>query len=128
MIIDSNGLDGLARDFKTSAQKSAPEAKKVVSKGALNIKKRMQADARQSRHFQALAPTISYELKPEMDGVTAEIGPDKDRGGAASLAGIAYWGSSRPGGGTVTDPAVALEEETPNLIENLGTAFGNTLG
>jgi hypothetical protein len=50
------------------------------------------------------------------DGVIeAEIGPSG--GGAASLAGLAYFGSSKPGGGTVRNPEDAMLEEAPNFYE-----------
>jgi hypothetical protein len=79
----------------------------------------MQADAKRSRHFGQLARTINYDLKTHGfagDGVIeAEIGPSG--GGAASLAGLAYFGSSKPGGGTVRNPEDAMLEEAPNFYE-----------
>jgi hypothetical protein len=96
-----------------------PKIKGVVTKSALNTKKIMQADAKRSRHFGQLARTINYDLKTHGfagDGVIeAEIGPSG--GGAASLAGLAYFGSSKPGGGTVRNPEDAMLEEAPNFYE-----------
>jgi hypothetical protein len=96
-----------------------PKIRGVVAKSALNTKKLMQTDARRSRHFKQLAPTISYDLKVHEFGgdgvIEAEIGPSG--GGAASLAGIAYFGTSRPGGGTVRSPEDAMLEEAPNFYE-----------
>jgi hypothetical protein len=91
----------------------------VVAKSALNTKKIMQADAKKSLHFKQIASTISYDLNVHEFGgdgvIEAEIGPSG--GGSASLAGIAYFGTSRPGGGTVRNPEDAMLEEAPNFFE-----------
>jgi len=111
-----------------------PKLKGVVAKSALNTKKLMQADARKSKHFERLAPTINYDLKVHEFGgdavIEAEVGPDpsvtvaskskKPRPGPrtpGNLAGIAYFGTSKPGGGTVRNPEDAMLEEAPNFYE-----------
>jgi hypothetical protein len=85
----------------------------------LNTKKVMQKDARSSRHFKQLARTISYDIKVNSFGgdgvIEGEVGPSG--GGSASLAGIAYFGTSRPGGGTVRNPEDAMLEEAANFYE-----------
>ena len=119
MSADTSDLDALARDFLKIPGEMVPKIKGVVAKSALNTKKIMQADAKRSRHFGQLARTISYDIKEHSfagDGVIeAEIGPAG--GGAASLAGLAYFGSSKPGGGTVRNPEAAMLEEAPNFYE-----------
>jgi hypothetical protein len=96
-----------------------PKLRGVVAKSALNTKKIMQKDAQRSRHFKQLARTINYDIKEHSFGgdgtIDAEIGPSG--GGAASLAGIAYFGTSKPGGGTVRNPEDAMLEEAPNFYE-----------
>jgi hypothetical protein len=66
-----------------------------------------------------LEPTIGYDLKEHGFGgdavIEAEIGPSP--GGSGSLAGIAYFGTSRAGGGTVRNPEDAMLEEAPNFYE-----------
>lgn len=119
MSADTSDLDGLARSFRAIPAAMVPKIKGIVAKSALNTKKLMQADARKSRHFKQLARTINYDLKVHEfagDGVIeAEIGPSG--GGSASLAGIAYFGTSKPGGGTVRNPEDAMLEEAPNFYE-----------
>lgn len=119
MGADTSDLDGLARDFLKVPAVMVPKLRGVVAKSAVNTKKLMQKDARASRHFKQLAPTIGYDLKEHSfagDGVIeAEIGPSG--GGSASLAGIAYFGTSKPGGGTVRNPEDAMLEEAPNFYE-----------
>ena len=119
MSADTSDLDGLAKSFRAIPALMVPKMRGVVAKSAINTKKIMQKDAQGSRHFKQLARTISYDLKVHEfagDGVIeAEIGPSG--GGSASLAGIAYFGTSRPGGGTVRNPEDAMLEEAPNFFE-----------
>ena len=115
MSVDASDLDGLARDLGKIPAAMVPKVRGVVAKAALNTKKTMRRDFRQSRAFEQVAPTIDYDLKVKGDLIEAEIGPSG--GGAASLAGIAYFGTSRPGGGTVRNPEDAMLEEAPNFYE-----------
>jgi hypothetical protein len=113
--VDTSDLDALARDFGRIPAAMVPKLSGVVSKAALNTKNAMRKDARSSRHFGQIAPTIGYDLKVSGDVIEAEIGPSG--GGAASLAGIAYFGTSKPGGGTVRNPEDAMLEEAPTFYE-----------
>lgn len=119
MSVDTSELDGLARDFLKIPADMVPRIRPVVQRSCLNTKKIMAKDARSSRHFKQLAPTISYDTKVmgfAGDAVIeGEVGPSG--GGAASLAGIAYFGTSRPGGGTVRNPEDAMLAEAPNFYE-----------
>lgn len=115
MSADTSDLDALARDFGRIPAAMIPKMRGVVAKSALNTKNIMRKDARKSRHFKQIAPTISYDLKVSGDVIEAEIGPSG--GGSASLAGIAYFGTSKPGGGTVRNPEDAMLEEAPNFYE-----------
>jgi hypothetical protein len=116
---DTSDLDGLIRDLRKIPADMVPKMRGVVAKSAINTKKIMQKDASGSRHFKQLARTISYDLNVHEFGgdgvIEAEIGPSG--GGSASLAGIAYFGTSRPGGGTVRNPEDAMLEEAPNFYE-----------
>ena len=119
MSADTSDLDGLARAFRAIPAAMVPKMRCVVAKSALNTKNIMRKDAQGSRHFKQLAPTISYDVKVHEFGgdgvIEAEVGPSG--GGAASLAGIAYFGTSKPGGGTVRNPEDAMLEEAPNFYE-----------
>ena len=119
MSADTSEFDGLIRNLMKIPADMVPKVRGVVAKSALNTKNIMRKDAQRSRHFKQLARTISYDIKEHGfagDGVVeAEIGPAG--GGAASLAGIAYFGTSKPGGGTVRNPEDAMLEEAPNFYE-----------
>ena len=119
MTADTSDLDALARSFRQIPAAMVPKVRGVVAKSALNTKKIMRKDARRSRHFKQLEPTIGYDINEFGFGgdavIEAEIGPSP--GGSGSLAGIAYFGTSRAGGGTVRNPEDAMLEEAPNFYE-----------
>lgn len=120
VIIDTSELDAFAQELGKAGAVTQKGVRAVISKGALNIKKQQQAEMRRSRYFAMVAPTISYDIR-EVSAfgggvVEAEIGPVK--GGAGSLANIAYFGTSR-GGGNVPDPEGALLAEVPRTEKAL---------
>lgn len=120
MSADVSQLRELVTALKAVPPKVAKGVPPVVKKGVDNVKNTMQADFSQSRSFGHIARTVTYDIRQDAGGVQGEAGPDKSRGGGANLAHIAYWGGARGGGGTVRDPAHALEDE--------GDAFENALG
>lgn len=126
MSADTSDLDGLMRDLRKIPALMVPKMRGVVAKSALNTKKLMVADVRKSSHFKGkkkpgLDASIDYDIKVlEFGGdaeIQAEIGPNPERNPAAGLAGIAYYGTSKPGGGTVRNPEDAMLEEAPNFYE-----------
>lgn len=119
MSVDASELGGLAKSFRKIPADMVPKIKGVVEKSALNTKNAMRKDARGSKHFKQLARTISYDVKVRGFGgdgvIEGEVGPSG--GGAASLAGIAYFGTSKPGGATLRNPEDAMLEEAANFYE-----------
>lgn len=111
-------LDNLASDLASSPERVMREIKQAVSKGALNIKNQLVAEASQSPHFKSVARSIGYDLKVDGNSAEGEIGPDKARSGSGGLLG-AYWGWSRGGGGSLPDPLGALEAEEAGFIDAL---------
>lgn len=112
MNIDIDIDDGGVGDWLDAAgRKVSTEVRQVVSKGALNVKNTMKADAEGS--YFTFSPTIGYDLKGNAGFSEAEVGPEK--GGAGSLANIAYFGGAHGGGGTIRDPQQALNEEAPRF-------------
>lgn len=126
MSADASELDGLASAFRAIPAAMVPKMRGIVARSALNTKKLMQADVRKSQHFRGkkkpgLDASIDYDLKVLQFGgdaeIQAEIGPNPERNPASGLAGIAYFGTSKPGGGTVRNPEDAMLEEAPNFYE-----------
>jgi len=120
--VDTSQVRSLAADLRGAGSRVSSKVPAVVSKGALNIKNQMREEADQSTHFR-FDYTISYDL--EEGGFSAIIGPEK--GGAGSLANIAYFGGANGGGGTVPDPVGALEAEIPNFTKAIGALIDGAL-
>lgn len=121
--VEIEGLRELSADLSKISAEAAAKARPIIQKAALNIKTGMQDDARGSRHFRQIAPAISYDTEIGRDGITAEIGPAKDRYGAASLANLAYFGGANGGGGTL-DIDGPLNAEEPRLMKALDDFLG----
>src|SRR5690606_34547615 len=83
--IDTSEVRAFAAELGRVAGKALPGLDAVLKKGAQQIKDDLVADAKGSRHFRQIAPTISYDRDAGIGRVGYEIGPDKDRGGAARL-------------------------------------------
>ena len=127
MSVDTSELRAFAAELSRVAPEVARAVPAVVKRGANNVKSSMQADFRESRSFGHIARTVTYDTTVDATGVEAEIGPDKSRGGGASLAHIAYWGGANGGGGTVPDPLEALAVEVPQFESALGKLIEDVL-
>lgn len=123
---DAKELDELAYELGGIPAKVTGRVKPIVAKTALEVKKRMQKDLRASAHFKQVAQSVDYEVSVHQFGgdasIEAEIGTSSGRSPAGALAGIAYFGTSRPGGATVRDPYLALLDEKPAFIGFLSMA------
>lgn len=115
--VDTSELRALSADLTRAHRAIGPNAMKVVERGALNIKRQLQTEARASKHFKGFASGINYDMSVSGGEIKAEIGPVKGHPG--SLANIAYFGTSR-GGGTVPAPDGALHAEVGNVERYLG--------
>lgn len=145
MSVDSSELDELAHDFGLVPARLVKKVRPIMAKTGLATKQRLQKDMRRSKHFKQIAPTIDYDLRVNeafgVQVIEVEVGPNKSRGGgraiggmgsmtggsAASLAGIAYFGTSRAGGATVPDPIIAMRQEEPVLLGYLQMAVEDLL-
>lgn len=90
----------------------------AVKKGAQNVKNDIREDLSSSGNKAFRRIPITYEVKESAGRVTAEIGPSK--GGAGSLANIAFFGTAK-GGGT-HEFYVFGEDEMPRLAEHVAKA------
>ena len=122
MPVDNSELYALAHDFGVMPDKYVKKIRPIFNRTALEIKRGMQDDFKGSRHFKQVARSIDYEVTDGPAGLTAEIGPNVSRNPSASLAGIAYFGGSRGGGGTVRDPVIHAREQGQKMIGFLGMA------
>lgn len=90
----------------------------AVKKGAQNVKNDIREDLSGSGNKAFRRIPIAYEVKESAGRVTAEIGPSK--GGAGSLANIAFFGTAK-GGGTHEFYEYS-EKELPKLAEYIAKA------
>lgn len=118
--IDDRDARSLIRELDNIGKNITREVEAVVAKAAVGVKKDMQEDMRDSKHFKGAASSISYDLIATPSYVEAEIGPVSGPGRRrGDLASIAYFGGVHGGGGTVRDPIHAANEEAPRFVRAL---------
>lgn len=121
MYFDMSDLRKFSAGINANLKTTPRKVRATVEKGAVNVKKQLQREAGQSRHFGQIARTINYDMRATggVDSLTveAEIGPDK-HWRSARLGNIAYFGTSR-GGGTLPEPLGAAGIEIPKLEKHL---------
>lgn len=123
--VDDSDLRVLSRDLTGAAVKALPEVRKVIQRGALNIKRDMQEDAGGHPHFPHFPSSITYDTKLTPGGIEAEIGPDKSRPQGA-LGNILYFGTSN--NAPVLDIEVGIRAEEPRLDKHLSELSTRLLG
>lgn len=102
-------------DLVVDAAGVAPaEARKIVARGAFNIKKDARQRREGSQYFPALKNAITYDSHVTPAGGWAEIGPDIDKP-QGNMGHIPEYGALR----TPAEPYMrpAAEAELPRFIE-----------
>lgn len=116
----SDGFRELIVDFGRAPQEVAAKLPRIMSKSGLQVKRRLQENYRRSPHFKQVARSVDYDVKrfgfAGLNVIQVEIGPNAHRDPSAALAGIAHFGGSNGGGGTVPDPVVPMRLEEPILV------------
>lgn len=107
--IDAHELDVLAQDLDRAAGVAPKDARKVVAKGALNIKRDAQRRVTGLAHAPAYPRSITYDSHETLHGGWAEIGPDKDRRQGA-LGNIIEYGTVKNPPRPHMAPAAAAEQ------------------
>jgi hypothetical protein len=123
MAIDTSELTALGAELLGGTAKRRALISTAVKKGAQNVKDNITADLDTSTYSQFKRIHIGYELQTVgMSGIAADISPDK--GGASSLANIAFFGTATGGYATRHKFYEHAEEELPTLakyVEKAGT-------
>lgn len=122
MSITVTGLSELISDFRAAPAKLETQAKRNVSKTALEIKKgaqsRVQASLSARSHLPHYSRSIDYDLLD--DGLTAEVGPNPDKIQGAFGPGVEF-GSAR------TAPISHLypsgDEQWPKYVQGISGAL-----
>lgn len=124
---DLRQVEELAADLARTPERVSRDVRAIMQKGALNIKKDMQAEIGRSPHFGGVARDITYETIETRDGVEAEIGAEVGRGKGhqGGLAWIAAFGTSTTA--PSWDHTAAARRELPTLEKYLNQAVGKIL-
>lgn len=125
IALDASELHALSVDLGKAAARMFPETVKVLEHAAANVKDEMRADAEQSQTLGQIGRTIDYSREDRYGQIGFEVGPNRERGAAAGLAG-AYLGWPDGGGATLSMDA-PLEHEAPRLEKALGDLLGDLL-
>lgn len=116
MSLDFGDLEAFARDLDHQGAKVVLAQRAVVKKGALNVKKQLQAEADGHPHAARMPQAITFDVELDGKEIVADIGPEK--GGVGSLA--FYWlGNSRTAP-VLPDPMLAADKEAEAMAEWLG--------
>lgn len=117
MSVEVTGGREWMASLTKAASKAIPEAEKVVTKGALNIKTDWRLRWSGHPHIKALPYAIGFDVYPTFGGnIEAEIGVDKGRR-QGPLANIIAFGS--PTSAPIPGPLEALATEGPKFEKAL---------
>lgn len=121
--IDDSELEAFAQELETAASQVKQAVRPTLSKAGMNVKNAYQAQAGAAHRLRFIKPSISYDLID--DGLSVEIGPDRQRSPGAGLAGFFFgWPGGGGGQGDLDGP---LEEEAERLGKYASDAIRDLL-
>lgn len=128
-----DGLSGLVAELEHAARVAPEEARKVVQKGALNIKTDWRRRWSSISHAPTIPYTINYDTFIKGTQIGAEIGADKTKqvGGGphrtpGNLAAFLEYGGPR--NAPIPGAAPALEAERPKFERAMNDLAPKVLG
>jgi hypothetical protein len=124
MEFDTSEVRRLAADLGRTPGRLVPEVTKATEDSAKRIQRALRADARGIGHAPHFPRSITYEMKPRVGVIGAEIGPDKDLKQGA-LGNILYFGTSK--NGAVLDLNGPPDRERPRLEKDVRKIAGDLL-
>lgn len=120
-----DGLKSLMAELEHAAMVAPGEARKVVTKGAVNIKKDWRRRWTGHPHAPALPYSVGFDLAFHGLEAEAEIGPDKDKRQGA-LGNVFEYGT--PNNAPIPGGAPSLEAERPKFEQAMNNLPKYTLG
>lgn len=128
--MDRMGFDGrelayLATSIDKASAVAAEETAKVVSRGALNIKKDAQRRIKGLRHARRYPYAIDYDLYVTGRGAVADVGANKSKRQGA-LGNLLEYGSTNNPPHPHMRPAA--EAEMPNFVKAMEDLAVKALG
>jgi hypothetical protein len=116
---DTAEVRAVAELLVDAARVAPAEARKVVAKGALNIKNDARRRVSGLAHAPAYPSSITYDTEQTANGATAEIGPDKSKR-QGSLGNILEYGTVK--NAPIPHMAPAAEREKPKFEKAMEAA------
>lgn len=125
--VDASQVYSLAVNLGDAPKRLSPEARSVVKKGALEIKRGMQKDFSGHRYAPQVPGSLEFEMSGNAAYSEAKIGELDSAGPQWGLAGILAYGTSN--NAPVVDFTQALVGEDEAIEKHLGDAAeGAALG
>lgn len=122
---DTSEVAAVAEILADAGKVAPTDARKVVAKGALNIKTDARRRVSGLAHAPAYPSSITYEMHETAAGAWAEIGPDKSRRQGA-LGNLLEYGSVK--NAPIPHMAPAAEKERPRFEKAMEDAAAKALG
>lgn len=118
ITVSTLGLHELAADLARAERRAPLAARAAIEAGARDVQRSWRR-AWSGIHPSALAASVTFDVRPGLGSIQAEIGPDKSLP-AGALGNIIEFGTSKnapiPGG------LPALDAQAPRLERALGEA------
>lgn len=111
VTIDTSEVSRLAVDIEGAGVRAVAALGVVVEQAATAVRDDLRRKARGHRRFRSFPSAITYDVR----GLTAEIGPDKNRRQGA-LGNLLYFGTAKTGP-TLEHPSEALARAVPAVEE-----------
>ena len=118
--VDTSEVEQLVTALTNVPARALDQARQVVAKGALNIKKDWAQRWSGLAHAPSVGAAVTYDLVNLLTAIEAEVGPDKDRRQGA-LGNLLEFGSVH--NGPIPGGLPALQAEGPRFLtatEQLG--------
>lgn len=119
---DTSELRQFVADLDVSGARVIPAAAKVLEANAARVQRAWRSSARGHAHFPSFPSSVTTDVR----GLTAEIGPDKNRRQGA-LGNILHFGTSKSGP-VLPNPQTYLDAVAPKLEADLVQLAGALLG
>jgi hypothetical protein len=113
-MIDTSELDDWAAAVAAASRDALAKGERIISRGALNVKREAARMAPHGRFTPKYAASINYDVATGTDHVEAEIGPDHSRP-QGPLGNLLEYGSPTSPPYPHLEPAGDAEE--PRLYE-----------
>lgn len=125
VTVSIRGEKELIAEFETAAKELPPEARKVVSKGSLNIKSATRRRWQGIAHAPRLPLSVTYDITESAGEISSEIGPEEGAAKQGWLGPIFEFGGIH----SAPIPALlpSLEAEQPRFSEQCDALLAELL-